>query len=269
MPSRPVNDLILDNCSNCSDSLSASRKSRGFSFGSLGNSREELSCTQKIKPDALCYSPVHYGKTNTLNNDFQRLTVEKDSEPTLTHVSTSFIPVCRLQVEQMLSTSTVLPNSRNLRNTDIRRRSIYDNMPPSEHNDPRMNSNALQRTLSPPPYPNNHPRGISAAREGCKSWNDPVYIDPPPYKASRTYQATPRSQPAGLLERFNVPMTSEQSASFILSGDARYIRDGGGSVQTYCSQCKNSVVEKNFSYCQACRMLKQMLYNLDHSTMQS
>ena len=166
MSSRSINDLYLNNHSVRLESPSTSRRtnSRNFHSGTVGNTRDEVNCTQKIKPDALCYSPAHYGKTNGLNHDFGRLSVgSQDRSASVTHVSTSYIPVRSLSNEQMLHTSTVLPNSRSSRNSDIRRCSVYDNMPPGSGRDPQMYSSAPQRTALPSSYPNNRPYSSSEA----------------------------------------------------------------------------------------------------------
>ena len=261
MSSRSINNLYLNNHSNPPESPSTARRtsSRSYHSGTLGNSRDDVYCTQKIKPDVLCYSPVHYGKTNGLNNDFERLNLApQDRNTTVTHVSTSFIPVRSLPVEQMLQTSTVLPNSRNLRNTDIRRCSIYDNMELSPSKDPQMNSNGPQRTSLPPP--NYRPRSTVEVRDNRRSWNTPVYIEPPPYSPSRT------NQKGSLLQRFNVPETSRYSET--AEDVRRFNNEAMLNSRRLCARCDRTFVERNATYCRPCQQLNYLLHDLDNTAMQ-
>ena len=93
MSSRSINDLYLNNHYSESPSSARRTNTRSFHSGPVGNSRDVVNCTQKIKPEILCYSPVHYGKTNGVNNDFEPLNVApQDRNTTVTHVSTSYIP---------------------------------------------------------------------------------------------------------------------------------------------------------------------------------
>ena len=252
MSSRSVNDLYLNNYSKRSSSPSTARRgnSRSVHSGSVGKSRDEINCTQKIKPDALCYSPVHYGKVNGLNNDFERLNLAQDRNTTVTHVSTSYIPVRSLPVEQLLPTSTVLPNSRNLRNTDIRRCSIYDNMPRSQGKELQMNSSGAR----------------SEVGENRRSLNTPVYIEPPPYNLAKSPNS--KNQSASLLQRFNVPMTSRHSESVGVPEDVRRVDEGIRNSRRLCARCGKTIVEKNTTYCRPCQQLNHLLHDLDNTAMQ-
>ena len=268
MSSRSINDLYLNNHSVRLQSTSTSRRtnSRNFHSGTVGNTRDEVNCTQKIKPDALCYSPAHYGKTNGLNHDFGRLSVgPQDRSASVKHVSTSYIS---LPNEQMLHTSTVLPNSRSSRNSDIRRFSVYDNMPPGSGRDPQMYSSAPQRTALPSSYPNNRPYSSSEVRESRKGLNAPAYVDPPPYKAPRAVQNTANNQSSTLLQRFNVPVTPRYSDSVGVPEDVRRINEGIRNSRRPCGRCNVTFVEKNAVYCRPCQQLDHLLHDLDNTAMQ-
>ena len=269
MSSQSINDVYLNNYPPRSESPSASRRTRNFHSGTVGNARDEVKCTQKIKPDALCYSPAHYGKTNGLNHDVGRLSIgPQDRSMTVTHVSTSYIPVRSLPVEQILHTSTVLPNSRSSRNSDIRRCSVYDNMPPGSNRDPQMYSGAPQRTALPSSYPNNRPYSSSEVRENRKGLNAPAYVGPPPYNASMAMQKTSNSQSSTLLQRFNVPVTPRYSDSVGVPEDVRQTNEGIRNSRRLCERCKKAFVEKNAVYCRPCQQLNHMLLTLDNTAMQ-
>lgn len=253
MSSRSVNDLYLNNYSERTNCPSTPRRSnsRSLHSGSVATSRDDANCTQKIKPEALCYSPVHYNKVNGLNNDFERLNLAHDRNTTVTHVSTSYIPVRSFPVEQLLPTSTVLPNSRNLRNTDIRRCSVYDNMPRSPSKDLQMKSNRLRS---------------GEMGENRRSWSTPVYIDPPPYNLAKSPNSN--NQSGSLLQRFNVPVTSRHSESAGVPEDVRRINESVRNSRRVCAQCKKSFVEKNATFCGPCQQLDYMLCDLDNTAMQ-
>jgi hypothetical protein len=271
MSSRSINELYVNGHSARSESPSPSRRtnSRSFHSGPVGNSRDDVNCTQKIKPDALCYSPAHYGKTNGLTHDFDRLNVgTQDRSTTVTHVSTSYIPVRSLPIEQMLHTSTVLPNSRNSRNSDIRRCSVYDNMPPGSARDSQMYPSAPQRTALPSSYPSNRPYSNSEVRENRRGFNTPGYKDPPPYGAARSAQNASKSQSATLLQRFNVPTTTRYSEPVGVPEDVRRVNEGIRHARRLCGQCKQTFVEKNAVYCRPCQELNHMLCNLNDTAMQ-
>ena len=268
MSSRSINDLYLNNHYSESPSSARRTNTRSFHSGPVGNSRDVVNCTQKIKPEILCYSPVHYGKTNGVNNDFEPLNVApQDRNTTVTHVSTSYIPV---HSSQILQTSTVLLNSRNLRTADIRRCSIYDNMPPGPSRGPQMNSSAPQRTTLPPSYPNNHPRSTSEVRDNRRGLSTPVYIDPPPYNPSmaRSILNPSKSQSGTLLQRFNVPVTSRYSETVGVPDDVRRINEGVRNSRRLCARCNKTFVEKSAMYCRPCQQLDHMLYDLDDTAMQ-
>ncbi|XP_028411836.1 inactive ubiquitin carboxyl-terminal hydrolase 54-like isoform X2 [Dendronephthya gigantea] len=240
--SRSLNDLFLNNHRPDSGSPPTARRtnSRIIHSGGVGSTRDEVNCTQKIKPDVLCYSPAHYGKINGLNNDLERMSVKEEPRirsATVTHVSTSFNPVRSPPVDQLLQTSTVLPNSRSLRNTDIRRCSIYDNMPPNPGKDPRMNTNTLQSTNLPPTYANTR---------------------------SRSEQGQNRS----LLQRFNVPVTLGHSRGLGVPEDVRRINEDVRNSRRLCNRCGKIFVEKNTMFCPSCQDLQHMLRNLDNTAMQ-
>ena len=264
MSSQAVNGHYFNNRSDW-PSNARRTSSRTIHSGTMGSQRDEVNCTQKIKPDVLCYSPVHYGKTNGLSNDLERLNLAHGRNPTVTHASTSYIPVPNLPVDQILPTSTVLPNSRNLRNTDIRRCSIYDNMPPSGVKDAQMSSSYPQRNGSSL-YPNSRPR--SEAGDNRRSWSKPVYVDPPPYNSPRTTQANSRNQSGNLLHRFNVPNHSQYSETRSVPEDVRWINESVRNSRKLCSHCGRTFVEKNASYCQPCQDLNYMLSNLHDTAMQ-
>ena len=282
MTSRSINDLYVNNHTKRQDAsspvITRRSSSRISHVGTVGRSRnsddfyDDVNCTQKIKPDVLCYSPVHYGKTNGLSNDFERMSFaqeSRDRNTSVTHISTSFIPVQSLPVDQMLATSTVLPNSRGSRNTDIRRCSIYDNMP---HNgDPKLNSNVPQRTVLSSSHPNNrsHSSAGDVGDNRRSSWGRPVYVEPPPYNTTRAAQYTSKSQSGGLLQRFNVPVTSRYSETAGLPDDVRQAHEGIRNSRRLCGKCKGTFVEKNAMLCLPCLQVDTLLYNLaDNTAMQ-
>lgn len=265
MSSRSLNDIYQNNHRPGSPSTARRANSRIIHSGSVGSSRDEVNCTQKIKPEMLCYSPAHYGKTNGLNNDLERLSVKEEPRnrsATVTHVSTSFNPVRSVPVDQLLQTSTVLPNSRNLRNTDIRRCSIYDNIPPSPGKDLRMNSNIPQSANSLPSYADTRSR--SEQGQNRRSLNTPIYAEPPPYNS----QITSKSPPGSLLQRFNVPVTSQHSRALGFPKDVRRINEGVRNSRRMCNRCGIIFVEKNAMFCPSCQDLQHMLRNLDDAAMQ-
>lgn len=258
--------------------------SRSHYPGSVGTcrtpddeSRDKVNCSQKIKPDMLCYSPVHYGKPDGLSSDFERLKVNREDSrqdriPTVTHVSTSFIPLKSLPFERTLSTSAAYrsPNSRTALN-DARRFSIYDNMPPR---DDYRKTPAVppRRTASPSP---SCPANTSLIRvfnqeneERARSTDTPPYVDPPPYHRTRTYQSTTTSenQPSTLLQRFNVPSPSKSLESVGLPDDIRRINEELLAARPLCQRCHGVPVEKSKTMCTPCQALDSMLHDLNGDT---
>lgn len=288
MSSKSISEMYIKNdYATAEPSVSSAVRrpnSRNLHLGSVGtsrkpldvDSRDDVNCSQKIKPEILCYSPVHYSKPNGLSGDFERLKVSKepsprDRNPTVTHVSTSFIPVKSLPIEQTLLTSSAYlsPNSRTSLK-DIRRCSIYDNMPPSD--DRRSTSAIPPRSLVSSSYPSNptvkYVSSNQDSDERRKSWHIPAYVDPPPYDRSRTSQsaANAKNQPGTLLQRFNVPASSRYSETTRLPDDVRRINENVGTSRPRCQRCHQTYVERNAMFCAPCQALDSMLYDLNDET---
>lgn len=284
--SRSINELYLKNDhSNEANSSSPPRRpiSRSHYPGSVGTSRtppggsdyrDNLDCSQKIKPDSLCYSPVHYGKANGLSADLERMKIGKqdsarDRKSTVTHVSTSFVPMKRLPIEHTLLSSTayLTPNSRTSLN-DARRCSIYDNLPPSD--ELRRPSSAVpMRSSVSSAHPTKSFRFSRQEDEGHrKSFIAPAYVDPPPYDRSRTFQnaMSPVKQPELLFQRFNVPPASWTSETVGLPDDIRRVNDEVRAARRLCQKCRGTFVEKNANLCAPCCALDSMLNNLHDNT---
>lgn len=255
--SRSPNGLYSNMSTHTSKPPSTTRRSNSrVSYSGNGYyTRDDVNCSQRMKPDSLCYSPVHYGRSNGLNHEVERLNLVPNRKPTVAHVSTSFVPIRDIQAEKMLTTSTVLPNSRNQRNNDSRRYSVYDNMPLEDGMDSLIELNVTPRTtLSPVFHPETREIGF---REPRRRYDKP---EPPPYNiAAKSLQnasrVQSRAQSANLLQRFNAPLPSDELQR--INGDYRMPR---------CHRCNQAIAESNSSLCRSCLSLDRA--HLKNTTMQ-